>query len=182
MITPGLNPFGKNARSSRPSNSAMPRSADGFYGVGGESENALFLHVDGGASFAIAASGSGPDVLDVPAHHISQHCVWSPSMTHAGDRPPRDWDDGFTCRVGRSGFQRISTPYRADEMAVVAVSPLVNSARVDDPRCCEPRPRHQRPLRNSKSPQDRGAGWAGDAWIGDLCRLNRLDQETKKIA
>jgi len=33
---------------------------------------------------------------------------------------------------------RITTPYRAEEMSPVAVSSLVNSARVDDLRCCEP--------------------------------------------
>ena len=50
-----------------------------------------------------------------------------------------DWDEWFAPGelIDRS-FQRITTPYAPGEMAAVEVSPLVNSARVDDPRCCEP--------------------------------------------
>ena len=35
-------------------------------------------------------------------------------------------------------FQRIMVPYEADEMNSLPVSALVKSARVGDPRCCEP--------------------------------------------
>jgi hypothetical protein len=35
-------------------------------------------------------------------------------------------------------FQRISTPYPPEGMSSLEVSALVNSGRVDDPRCCEP--------------------------------------------
>jgi hypothetical protein len=35
------------------------------------------------------------------------------------------------------GFQRIITPYKAEEMSALAVSSVVNSAKTDDPRCCE---------------------------------------------
>ena len=32
---------------------------------------------------------------------------------------------------------KFTTPYRAEEMSALAVSPLVNSARLDDPQCCQ---------------------------------------------
>jgi len=34
-------------------------------------------------------------------------------------------------------FQHIATPYASEEMSELAVSSVVNSAKVDDPRCCE---------------------------------------------
>jgi len=39
--------------------------------------------------------------------------------------------------LAAQSFLRITTPYEAEGMSVV-VSTLVNSARVDDPRCCLP--------------------------------------------
>ena len=49
-----------------------------------------------------------------------------------------DWEEWFSPGdLADQGFQRITAPYRAAEMSALAVSPLVNSARLDDPRCCE---------------------------------------------
>jgi putative SOS response-associated peptidase YedK len=43
-----------------------------------------------------------------------------------------DWEEWFSPgELGDQGFKRITTPYRAEEMSVVAVSPLVNSASPD---------------------------------------------------
>jgi len=39
-------------------------------------------------------------------------------------------------RMADGSFQRMTAPYRAEEMSTLALSPLVNSARVDDPGCC----------------------------------------------
>jgi len=50
-----------------------------------------------------------------------------------------DWEEWFSPgELADRSFQRIIAPYRAEEMTSLAVSPLVNSARVDDPRCCLP--------------------------------------------
>jgi hypothetical protein len=43
----------------------------------------------------------------------------------------------FARELAAQSFLRITTPYGAEEMSALAVSPLVNSARADDPRCCE---------------------------------------------
>lgn len=44
----------------------------------------------------------------------------------------------FPGELADQSFQRITSPYLAEEMSALEVSPLVNSGRVDDPRCCEP--------------------------------------------
>ena len=50
-----------------------------------------------------------------------------------------DWDEWFSAAdLSDECFHRITAPYAADEMSVLAVSPLVNSARIDDARCIEP--------------------------------------------
>jgi hypothetical protein len=50
-----------------------------------------------------------------------------------------DWEECFSPgELAVQSFKRIMAPHGAKEMSVVAVSPLVNSAPVDDPRCCEP--------------------------------------------
>jgi len=75
----------------------------------------------------------------LPAHDIGK---FGPGAIH--DRMPvivrrEDWEEWFSPgELADRSFQRITTPYRAEEMSAVAVSPLVNSARVDDPRCCQP--------------------------------------------
>jgi len=49
-----------------------------------------------------------------------------------------DWEEWFSPdEIWDQSFQRITAPYRAEEMSALAVSTLVNSARVDDPRCCQ---------------------------------------------
>ena len=53
--------------------------------------------------------------------------------------PRPDWEEWFSPgKLEAQSFLRITAPYRDEEMSVVAVSPLVNGARVDDPRCCRP--------------------------------------------
>jgi len=50
-----------------------------------------------------------------------------------------DWAEWFSPGdLLDESFQRIMAPYRAEEVTSLAVSPVVNNARVDDPRCCEP--------------------------------------------
>ena len=50
-----------------------------------------------------------------------------------------DWQEWFSDgELADDSFQRITMPYAAEEMNSLAVSPVVNSARMDDPRCCEP--------------------------------------------
>ena len=51
----------------------------------------------------------------------------------------QDWEEWFSPgELAAQSFLRITTPYEAEGMSVVAISPLINSARVDDPRCCLP--------------------------------------------
>jgi len=48
--------------------------------------------------------------------------------------PHEDWDEWFSPgELAAESFLRITTPYEAEEMSALPVSPLVNSARVDDP-------------------------------------------------
>ena len=50
-----------------------------------------------------------------------------------------DWDEWFSAGdLSDESFHRITAPYAPDEMSALAVSPLVNSARIDDARCIEP--------------------------------------------
>ena len=52
-----------------------------------------------------------------------------------------DWPEWFSSKeLADESFQRITAPYRPEEMSALAVSSLVNSAKFDDPRCCEPLP------------------------------------------
>ena len=59
-------------------------------------------------------------------------------------RPPaiaprqKQWEPSFEPESQRKKRIGSTTPCRAEEMSALAVSPLVNSARVDDPRCCQP--------------------------------------------
>jgi putative SOS response-associated peptidase YedK len=53
--------------------------------------------------------------------------------------PQDDWERWFSSgELPDDIFQRLTAPYRVDVMKAVEVSPLVNSARVDDSRCVEP--------------------------------------------
>jgi len=79
---------------------------------------------------------------------ISRCCLLTTSanslLEPIHDRMPvivrrEDWEEWFSPgELADRSFQRIMTPYLAEEMSALAVSPVVNSARVDDPRCCEP--------------------------------------------
>ncbi len=71
-----------------------------------------------------------------------------------------DWEEWFSPgELGDQGFERITTPYSAEEMSALAVSPLVNSGRVDDRRCCEagdvaPVPQKLKIMRREPMPLD----------------------------
>jgi putative SOS response-associated peptidase YedK len=50
-----------------------------------------------------------------------------------------DWEEWFAPgELADRSFLRITTPYGPEEMSMFEVAPLVNSAAVDEPRCCEP--------------------------------------------
>ena len=49
-----------------------------------------------------------------------------------------DWDERLSPdALSDESFRRITTPYAAEEMNALAVSSVVNSAKIDDARCCE---------------------------------------------
>lgn len=69
---------------------------------------------------------------------------------------PEDWHEWYSAgELAEGSFQRITTPYPAGEMSARAVSPLVNSARIDSPACCDPagpsRPPAKLTVRRGKS-------------------------------
>ena len=48
------------------------------------------------------------------------------------------WEEWFSPgELPDAVFHHITTPYASEEMSALAVSSVVNSAKVDDPRCCE---------------------------------------------
>jgi putative SOS response-associated peptidase YedK len=52
---------------------------------------------------------------------------------------PEDWPEWYAAGdLAEASFQRITAPYPPGEMSALAVSTLVNSARIDTPACCDP--------------------------------------------
>ena len=114
--------------------------ADGFYEWTKVGKLPHFFTLHGGAPFAIAGIwDQGDDLAQCCLLTTAANAVLKPIH----DRMPvivgrEDWEEWFSPgELTDQSFLRITKPYRASEMSVVAVSPLVNSARVDDPRCCE---------------------------------------------
>ncbi len=114
---------------------------DGFYEWTriGKRPYLFTLHND--SPFALAGFWEGTEGL-------SRCCLLTTSANSVlepiHDRMPvivrrEDWPEWLSPgELVAGSVQRIMTPYRAEEMISLAVSPLVNSARVDDARCCEP--------------------------------------------
>jgi len=64
------------------------------------------------------------------------------------------------------------TPYTVEEMATLEVSPIVNSAKIDDPRCCEPvdsAPDHVPPRKTVRD------GTSEARWSADVGVLNPVN-------
>jgi putative SOS response-associated peptidase YedK len=114
--------------------------ADGFYEWSKIGKRPHFFAVNDGAPFAIGGIWErGAD--------LSRCCLLTTAANEVlkpiHDRMPvivrrKDWEEWLAPgELSDPEFQRIATPYRADEMSAIPVSPRVNNARVDDPACCE---------------------------------------------
>ena len=114
--------------------------ADGFYEWSRIGKRPHLFTLNGGDPFAIAGIWDPGDVPRCCLLTTSGNSVLAPIH----DRMPvivgrEDWEEWFSPgELAAQSFLRITTPYEAEEMSVVAVSPLINSAKVEDPRCCEP--------------------------------------------
>ena len=114
--------------------------ADGFYEWTKVERRPHFFSVGAGGPFAIAG------IWDT-AEEMSRCCFLTTSANSVlqpiHDRMPvivrrADWEEWLsTGELGDKGFERITAPYAGEEMSALPVSPLVNSAKVDDPKCCE---------------------------------------------
>ena len=113
--------------------------ADGFYEWTRVGKRPHFFTVNDGAPFAIAGIWDPDDISRCCLLTTAANAVLAPIHDRMPVIVPReDWEEWFAPgELAEQSFQRIMTPYAAEAMSVVAVSPLVNSARVDDPRCCE---------------------------------------------
>jgi putative SOS response-associated peptidase YedK len=115
--------------------------ADGFYEWSRIGKRPHLLTIGGGAPFAIGA-------IWEPAGERPRCCLLTTAanavLAPIHDRMPvivrrEDWPEWFSPGdLAAGSFLRITTPYAPDEMSMLPVSPLVNSARIDDPACCEP--------------------------------------------
>jgi putative SOS response-associated peptidase YedK len=115
--------------------------ADGFYEWTKIGKRPHFFTVNEGAPFAIAGIwDKGQDMSRCCLLTTAGNSVLEPIHNRMPVIVRReDWDEWMMPReLADSSFQRITTPYAPEEMSVVEVSPLVNSGRIDDPRCCEP--------------------------------------------
>lgn len=88
------------------------------------------------------------------------------------DRTPviirrEDWPEWFSSgELAEQSFQRIMTPYRAEEISALAVSPLVNSARWNNPRCGKADYSSTGIAETHDNTQGTGeAGWTADVWV-----------------
>jgi len=115
--------------------------ADGFYEWTKIGKRPYFFSVNGGARFAIAGIWEG-------GGDVSRCCLLTTAANSVlepiHNRMPvivrrEDWEEWFSPDpLSDASFQRITTPYAPEEMSALEVSSMVNSGRVDDPRCCEP--------------------------------------------
>jgi len=114
--------------------------ADGFYEWSKVGKRPHLFTVGRDAPFAIAG-------IWETAGEVPRCCLLTTAansvLAPVHDRMPvivsrEDWVEWFSPgELAERSFQRIMAPYRPDAMFVAAVSPLVNSARIDDPGCCE---------------------------------------------
>jgi putative SOS response-associated peptidase YedK len=115
--------------------------ADGFYEWTKIGKRPHFFSVNGGDPFAIAGIwDKGQDISRCCLLTTSANSVLDPIHNGMPVIVRReDWEEWMASgELADQSFQRITTPYLAEEMSALEVSPLVNSGRVDDPRCCEP--------------------------------------------
>ena len=115
--------------------------ADGFYEWSKIGKHPYLFTVHEGAPFAIAA-------IWEPAEDLPRCCLLTTAanalLEPIHGRMPvivrrEDWPEWFTPGdLAGPSFERITAPYAAGEMSALAVSPQVNSARIDDPKCSEP--------------------------------------------
>jgi putative SOS response-associated peptidase YedK len=127
----------KSAFSSR--RCLMP--ADGFYEWTMVGKRPHLITINGGAPFAIGG-------IWEPGADNNRCCLLTTAANAVAarvhNRMPvivrrEDWEEWFSPgELAEPGFQRIMEPYGPEGMAALEVSPLVNSASIDDPRCCEP--------------------------------------------
>ena len=114
--------------------------ADGFYEWTKLGKRPHFFTVNGGEPFAIAGIWDGGQdisrccLLTTPANSVLEPIHSRvPSIVRR-----EDWEEWMAPgELTDQSIQRITTPYAPEEMSSLEVSPLVNSGRVDDPRCCE---------------------------------------------
>ncbi len=112
--------------------------ADGFYEWTKIGKHPHFFSVNGGAPFAIAAIwDKGQDISRCCLLTTAANAVLNPIHNRMPVIVRReDWGEWFSPgELPDESFQRITTPNLAGEMSSLEVSPLVNSGRVDDPRC-----------------------------------------------
>ncbi len=117
--------------------------ADGFYEWTKIGKRPHLFTLNDGAPFALAGFWE-------MGEQIPRCCLLTTAANSVleaiHDRMPvivrrDDWAEWFFQReLADESFQRITAPYLAEEMSALAVSPLVNNAKFDDPRCCEPLP------------------------------------------
>lgn len=115
--------------------------ADGFYEWTKIGKRPHFFTVNGGVPFAIAGIwDKGQDNSRCCLLTTAANAVLEPIHNRMPVIVRReDWDEWFSPDpLSDASFRRITTPYAPEEMAALEVSPLVNSGRVDDARCCEP--------------------------------------------
>ena len=107
--------------------------ADGFYEWTKVGKHPYFFTVNEGSPFATAGIWEAADALPrCCLLTTAAKAVLEPyPRRDAGDRPSRGLGGVvFTRRTGCREIPRITTPYRGGGMSAVAVSPLVNGARV----------------------------------------------------
>ena len=141
-----INARSESVREKRSFNSSFQQRrclvpADGFYEWTRIGKRPYFFTINGGSPFAIAG------IWD-PGSDISRCCLLTTAANQVlepiHDRMPviiphEDWEEWFSPgELAAESFLRITTPYQGEEMSALAVSSLVNSARIDDPRCCQP--------------------------------------------
>jgi len=115
--------------------------ADGFYEWRRVDKRPFLFSLDRDVPFAIAAIWEAADALP-------RCCLLTTSanslLAPIHDRMPvlvrpEDWPEWLSpATLPDQSFERITAPYAPGEMSAHPVSPLVNNAKIDDPRCCAP--------------------------------------------
>jgi putative SOS response-associated peptidase YedK len=115
--------------------------ADGFYEWTKIGKRPHFFSLNGGEPFAIGAIwDNGPGMAQCCLLTTAANSVLKPIHNRMPVMIHReDWEEWMEPgSLADESFRRITMPYSAEEVSALEVSPLVNSGRVDDARCCEP--------------------------------------------